>query len=175
MEARRVEWVRRCNAELAKLGVVARVDHRSLKRRAAALDGPEIAEKPRHMGKTLTARKRRYEAAVAACARRPGKQPPAEPAFLIAARRRSKALLSARAAWQRTLSEVDAWLDAGSQRLHPIDEAADILGAVVTKGMKLARTLGKTGTSNRHHPGAALVKMMALQDAQKSRKRHRSR
>lgn len=55
IERQRAEWAKRCNAELARAGVIQRVDHRSFDRRAAAGDGPAGMVPPEHIGAARTA------------------------------------------------------------------------------------------------------------------------
>lgn len=176
MEARRTEWAKRCNAELAQLGIMARVDHRSLKRRAAAMEGPEVAAKPKHLGKVLTAKARYYEQAVQLAAQG-GAQPPAMPHFLSTARRRKDALAKARAAWAKLLQQTSDWLDEGSAEIDR-DDAADILGAMGRMGQKANRHLAKPKPANHHvsqNTGVEMVRIMAIRQARKQRERTRIR
>ncbi|WP_175479036.1 MobA/MobL family protein [Rubrimonas cliftonensis] len=55
VERRRVEWARRANAELARIGAAARIDHRSHARRAATGDEPAGMIRVRHQGPARTA------------------------------------------------------------------------------------------------------------------------
>jgi len=176
MEARRAEWAKRCNAELEKTGVAARVDHRSLKRRAGTLDEPGMAARPRHMGKVLTAKKRRYEQAVQIAAQA-GARPPEMPSFLVAALRQKKSLAKARVAWNGLLQQVSDWLDDGSPEIDR-DDAADILGAVSRAGHSTVRHLVKPKpTNHRVHQKAwaEMVRIMTIRQARKQRKRTRIR
>lgn len=177
MESRRAEWARRCNAELDKIGVIARIDHRSLERRAEALEGPKVAAKPRHMGRALTALKRRYEGS-ASHASQNGATPPRMPAFLVASRKRKEDLIRSRSSWSRLLGEVDDWLESGSPSLDA-DELEELLGTIIRAGTRTVRSAAKLNPvlSRPTHrmTGSDAIRLLATRQLQKKRTRHRGR
>ena len=172
MEARRAEWARRCNVELSKIGVVARIDHRSLKRRAEASEGPKVVAKPRHMGQALTAVRRRHERSMS-CAQQRGERPPQPPQFLVSSKKRRGALIRARMAWIHLLKEVDDWLDNGSPSLET-NEVEDLVFTIIRAGTQTVRNASKP-IPKRRMSGSEAIRLLAANHLQKKRTKYRGR
>jgi hypothetical protein len=128
IEARRVHWAAICNRELAAAGITARIDHRSLERRAATGDGPVIAasDKARHQGPDLAAVQRGTEQRQAT-----GKAP----AFVAEHARRKAAQRAAQRRFHGAMKEAGDWLDDTSSKIED-DDAADIFGDITRAAKK---------------------------------------
>lgn len=96
-EHMRSTWAKRANAALEKAGVVERVDHRSLERRAAAGDAP--AQEPQeHRGHKRHAVAQRYQREAEA-ARKTGARTPKPPHFYREELRKKKRNAALRGLW----------------------------------------------------------------------------